>query len=81
MSYKVGVFSEPGLSNKAIVEAKKALEVIAHKYGCVFELSEIKQKSKETATKIQTGLKSRLNDKKKGQGGTHLSFGGEIEMD
>lgn len=81
MNVKVGVISGENIPNQAIVETKKALDEIAMKYGCKFELTPSEPNSGIKNIYKESNLKAHLKSKDDQISGPRLSFGGEIDVD
>lgn len=79
MNYKVGVFAKGSVSSEAIAEAKRALQEVAMKYNCRFEVSN-GENSSNTSANLKSNFKARWKSDNKSDKRVHLSFGGELEL-
>ncbi|MFT5820288.1 MAG: hypothetical protein ACI8ZM_001527 [Crocinitomix sp.] len=84
MDFKVGVFADGQLSGEAVNAAKNALQEVASKYNCRFELTKGTDNEEQDAPvngSAKPQFKAKFNDKAKSNNGdVFLSFGGEIEI-
>lgn len=82
MDFKVGVVSKGKLTGEILRETKRALEEIALKYKCRFELSTIDEEEMEKSVlRSESNFKAHLKNNGENIDGVYLSFGGELEMD
>ncbi len=79
MNFKVGVFADGQMTGVVVNEAKQALQDIALKYKCRFELSKGGD-SQKSNLKSESILKSKLKGNAGNANGVFLSFGGELEL-